>query len=87
LNPTSKGDPILGTNNGSVDVTVPKPKPDNLSVKVVSPTELALSWTDNILNETGFIIERTSENESDWVKIDSTLNNITGYTDKNLNDF
>lgn len=87
MNPTSKGDPILGSNNGSVIITIPKPKPDNLAVKVISASELALTWSDLISNETGFIIERTSENEADWVKIDSTAANITSYTDKYLNDF
>lgn len=86
MNPTQKGDPILGPGGGG-NIDLPKPKPDNLNVTVVSSSSLQLSWVDNIANETGFIIERFSDERSIWEKVDSTMANSTAYLDENLTPF
>jgi hypothetical protein len=66
-------------------VIVPRPPaaPANLSVTIVSPTEIDLSWTDNSTDENGFAIERKIEGGS-FSQIATVLANTTTYADQSI---
>ncbi len=87
LNPTQKGDPILGSNNTSGSIKIPKAKPDNVSVTNVSKNSLKISWEDNIQNETGFVIERSTDDNPAWETLKDIQSNTTLYRDENLKEF
>jgi fibronectin type 3 domain-containing protein len=59
--------------------------PTNLTATTVSSSQINLSWTDNSNNETGFEIERKTE-QSDLVEHTSVNPNITTFLDDNLSD-
>jgi phosphodiesterase/alkaline phosphatase D-like protein len=63
--------------------TVPD-APQNLSLSIVSATEIKLSWSDSSDNEDGFKIER-KELGGTYAMVESTAANTTSYNDKNLN--
>jgi type 1 fimbria pilin len=58
--------------------------PDNLVATPVSLSEIRLTWDDNSDNETGFEIERMSENETDFSPLDAVGEDIVQYTDTGL---
>jgi HYDIN/CFA65/VesB family protein/fibronectin type III domain protein len=58
--------------------------PTGQSVRLVSPTALELSWTDNSDNETGFGIWRKS-GAGAWVRIGDAAPNTTRFVDRGLN--
>ncbi len=62
---------------------VPNP-PSNLTAKVVSSSQIDLSWTDNSPNETGFSIERKTGASGTYTVIGSVGPNVTTYSTKNL---
>jgi len=66
---------------GISSVIVP---PDYLSAVPLSTRQVRLTWVDNSDSEIKFNIERKT-GRSDYFKIDSVGNNVTTYTDKNLN--
>jgi hypothetical protein len=54
--------------------------PTNLNAGIHSKTRVVLEWTDNAIDETGYIIERsTSENAQQMEVIDSVAQNVTSY--------
>lgn len=57
--------------------------PTNLQVNYIFLSALSLSWTDNSSNETGFIIERSTDSKS-WNIIKSLILNSTNYADIGL---
>lgn len=57
--------------------------PTNLTVSITSASEVHLAWIDNSYKETGYIIERKSENE-DYSTIAVTNANLTSWTDNDL---
>ncbi|MBT1696853.1 fibronectin type III domain-containing protein [Fulvivirgaceae bacterium PWU4] len=58
--------------------------PSALTATTVSSTTIDLSWTDNTTNETGFVLERSKTDESNYTVI-ATLNaNIVSYSDNSL---
>ena len=68
-------------NNCAVSNLAP---PTNLEGTVTSSTTIQLDWQDNASNETNFVIERSSNNNSDYQEVGTTLTNITNYEDNNL---
>jgi uncharacterized protein (TIGR02145 family) len=63
---------------------VPLPlAPTNLSAQLISGTQVALSWTDNATNETGFKIER-KQTGGQYSNVGTVNTDITVYSDNNL---
>lgn len=58
--------------------------PTNLAASATSTTSIALSWTDNATNETGFKIERGTSAAGPFTQIGTTLTNLVTYTDSGL---
>lgn len=52
--------------------------PSSLVRKTVTRTSIAVSWTDNANNETGFHVER-STNGSTWTRVATLGANATSY--------
>jgi hypothetical protein len=59
--------------------------PASLIISVISPTEIDLSWTDNVTNEQGYKIERSVNDDSHYSVIDSIPANSNTYTGTSLN--
>ena len=53
------------------------PAPTALSATAVSWSEMALSWNENLTNETGFVIERMTGTTGAWATVISTGPNVT----------
>jgi len=81
-----RGNPVYGdysnTDNDTTFDVVPA-SPSTLTA-VVADNDIALSWTDNADNETGFKIERDSG--SGFSQIATVGVNVTSYDDLNLAD-
>jgi hypothetical protein len=58
--------------------------PSDLAVSALSTTKIGLSWTDNSSDELGFRIERKEGAAGIWGEIDTTLTDITFYSDNGL---
>ena len=54
--------------------------PTNLAANVISATQIDLSWTDNAINETGFVVER-SDNGGGFAVIATLPADSVTYTD------
>jgi len=76
---TASADGLTGTATVSYG-TVPA-APSNLKATAVSARQVNLTWTDNSSNETGFIIQRSTNNGSSWVQIATVGVNVTTYSD------
>jgi titin len=61
----------------------PPNAPSNLTLNVISSTQINLSWNDNSDNETGFKIQRKIEGGS-YLEIATLGANITSYNDTSL---
>ncbi|WP_185956433.1 DUF5722 domain-containing protein [Changchengzhania lutea] len=57
---------------------------DNLEAVGISPTQILVKWDDITDFEDGFIIERRSENESNFTLLESVLADTTSYLDEGL---
>lgn len=58
--------------------------PSSLSAQASGSKKIIITWNDNSLNETSFIIERKISSGGSWVVIDSVMTNIIQYTDSLL---
>ncbi|MDD5223898.1 MAG: hypothetical protein PHE84_07895 [bacterium] len=58
--------------------------PSNLQAQAVSSSQLALSWTDNANNETGFYIERRRAIDNVFSSAGSVGRDVTVFQDENL---
>jgi hypothetical protein len=74
-----------GALTGSTSLNVgPTPvAPSNLSAAVISSNQVNLSWRDNSSNETGFILQR-STNAGSWTSIAKVGANVTTFSDKTV---
>jgi hypothetical protein len=74
-----------GALTGSTSLTVgPTPvTPSNLSALVISSHQVNLSWQDSSSNETGFILQR-STNGGNWTTIARVGANTTTFSDKTV---
>jgi hypothetical protein len=66
------------TSSGSATTTSKPAIPTNLAATVASTTKVNLTWTDNSNNETGFRVQR-STNNSTWTTVTTTSPNATSY--------
>lgn len=58
--------------------------PSGLTASAVSPFSIQLSWSDDSDNETGFVLERSSEPATGFVEIQTVLENISSFNDEAL---
>lgn len=58
--------------------------PSGLSVGSATTSALALTWTDNSANETGFEVERSANGSTGWTNIATTAANATSYQNTGL---
>jgi len=61
------------------------PAPTGLAVTISTASTISLSWTD-ISNETGYVIERSSDG-ANFEQVAAVAANLTTYTDTNLQGF
>jgi hypothetical protein len=55
--------------------------PSNLVATSVTSSKVTLSWTDNSSNETGFVVQRSSNGGKTWTTLTTTAANVTSYSD------
>ncbi|GAB4033177.1 fibronectin type III domain-containing protein [Spirosoma gilvum] len=65
---------------------VPPKEPAGLIAKVISTSQINLSWTDQSTNESGFELERATGTSNSFQKIADLPANTTSYEDKALAD-
>ncbi len=58
--------------------------PSNLVAQTASSSEIDLSWTNTATNQTGFLIERSSDGGATFASIATVGASITSYQDKGL---
>ena len=63
--------------------TSPPGAPDNLVATTLSATELSLSWNDNSDDESGFDLQRSTD-QINWTSVAAPGRNVTSITDNNL---
>lgn len=73
---------IVAAFRSTMDSTTPN-APSNLAASALSASEIALTWSDNSSNETGFRLERSTDG-SNWSEFVVTAGNTTGFTDSGL---
>lgn len=63
-------------------IVFPAPNtPSNLVATEINPYSIGLTWTDNSLDETGFVLEQESPSaSSNWVVVTTIAANTTSYT-------
>lgn len=59
-------------------------EPVDLFVTEVSSTQIDLGWVDRSFNETGFIIERSDDNNSSFAQIGTVGADVTTYSDNSV---
>jgi hypothetical protein len=59
-------------------------QPGGLTAKVVSSSQINLAWQDKAINETGYIIQRSTDSKT-WSVLANLPANSTSYSDPNLN--
>ncbi|UII23982.1 golvesin C-terminal-like domain-containing protein [Fulvivirga ligni] len=69
---------------GEVDSVYTPLAPDQLAITNVSYAQVALSWSDNSDNESGFQIERSVGNNSSYSLLTSTASGVESYVDTNV---
>src|SRR5262249_54821528 len=60
--------------------------PTSLSATTVSSSQINLAWTDNSSSESGFKIERSPVDNSNYTQVATVGANITSYSDTGLNE-
>ncbi len=58
--------------------------PSNLTATAVASNQVVLAWQDNSTNETGFIIERSSNGGKSWSQVGQIGTDITTFTDTSV---
>ncbi len=84
----NEGSPAVLTKNGSIlasSVSLPA-SPTGLEIDSTGYTKVYLNWADNANNESGYKIERSINNNGNWMLIDSLSENSTSFTDTGLLD-
>ena len=62
----------------------PPPAPTNLTAIAMGQDTVLVTWQDNSSNESGFKLERTSDNGANWTAVITTAPNVTSYLDNGL---
>lgn len=68
---------------GKRTIIIPK-EPLDFQAEAISPTEVAISWTDNSNHETGYVIERSLTAGSGFTVLTTEAANTTSYNDTGL---
>ncbi len=58
--------------------------PSNLTLVSNNPGVVAFSWTDNSTNEDGFVVERSTNDPSNFVVLDTLTANTTNFVDSTV---
>lgn len=66
------------------ETPAPLAAPTQLSAVAISQTEVELVWTDNAIDETNYIIERTLSGSNNWMTVNALMADETSYNDPNL---
>jgi len=69
---------------GAVSNALNSQTPTSLTVAGVSNTKIDLLWTDNSSNESGFKIERKTDENGEFTELASVSGNTTAYSDSNI---
>jgi hypothetical protein len=80
----SDGGQCSGIANRAIVVISDLPAPTNLKGKAVSLTQINLTWLDNAIDETGYVIERSTEKGGAYVVLDTLPDNATSFADTGL---
>jgi lysophospholipase L1-like esterase len=64
-----------------VEPSAPAGTITSFAATAASPTEISLSWTETISNETGFVIERSITGADTWSTVTTTTANATSFSD------
>lgn len=73
----------LGTISMDDILTIPN-APSGLVASAISETQINISWNDDSDNETGFEIERSTDNTNSWSQITTVGSNIETYENTDL---
>jgi titin len=58
--------------------------PSALTATPISASKVTLAWADNSNNETGFVVQRSSDGGNTWITLAMTAANITTYDDTSV---
>jgi len=58
--------------------------PSGLSAVLTAPNQIQLSWTDNSLSESGFIVLRSDNDGEGWIEVGRVGNNVEQFLDLGL---
>jgi uncharacterized repeat protein (TIGR02543 family) len=72
------------SNIASVKTPIYVATPTDLVAASASATSIALTWTDNADNESGYKIERRKSTVTTWTVVATTLANVTSFTNTGL---
>ena len=72
--------------NVTIPPTLVPVAPSNLTAVAASSNQIDLTWTDNSNNESGFRIERSPNESSDWIQITTVGANVTRHSNSGLPD-
>ncbi len=76
----AEGDSAYSNTASATTLSGPPAAPSGLTATAVSTSQINLGWTDNAGNETGFKIERSTDNAS-FSQIATVGANVTSYSD------
>ena len=72
------------SNSASAQAKLTIGTPTILELIVIDSTQIELNWVDNSDNETGFVIERKSTGDGDFVVLDTVAANVIKYISSGL---
>ena len=75
---------VVGNHDCLITQSITLQPPTELSATVVSTSQVNLSWQDNSINETGFMVRYRLDGSADWVEIGTTSANVTTFSHRGL---
>src|SRR6185369_6973961 len=69
---------------GATSLCPPPSAPSNLTLTNVGQNSLNLAWQDNAIDETGYRMERSSDNGSTWIEIAQLAGGSINYNNTGL---
>lgn len=81
---TMTGDIVSGWSNVSSATT--SAAPQNLAAEPASATSIRLTWTDESPDEYGYMVERATGEEVEWLQVARIVDHVDNYTDINLSE-
>jgi subtilase family serine protease len=73
------------TGSDTVNYGTAPAAPTNLNATSVQANSVALSWTNNATNQTGFVIQRSSNGGASWTTVGTVGANATSFIDGTVN--